>query len=185
MSSSLIKMGLATVALASAFGYYMSLDQDDKVALAAFVPGWSAESDMPVQSTTAPPTAKTQATQSASVVSIPRVNGQYYAQGQVNRGSVRFLVDTGASTIALTLEDARKAGINLNTLRYTTPVHTANGQTYAAPVKLAEVRIGGIRLRNVQGLVIKEGLNISLLGMTFLGELQKVEATPTQLILRL
>ncbi len=185
MSSSLIKMGLSTVALASAFGYYMSLDQDDKVALAAFIPGWSSNENTPVQSNAPQSATDAKPVQSASVVSIPRVNGQYYAQAQVNRGSVRFLVDTGASTIALTLEDARKAGINLNALRYTTPVHTANGVAYAAPVRLDEVRIGGIRLRNVQGLVIKEGLNISLLGMTFLGELQKVEATPTQLILRL
>lgn len=122
---------------------------------------------------------------SASVVSIPRTSGQFFTQGRVNSGTVRFLVDTGASSVALTLNDARRAGVNVQTLNYTTPVDTANGRTMAATVTLKEIRIGGIRVRNVRALVLKEGLHISLLGMTFLGELQKVEATPSQLILRL
>ncbi|MEM9600848.1 MAG: TIGR02281 family clan AA aspartic protease, partial [Pseudomonadota bacterium] len=61
---------------------------------------------------------------------------------------------------------------------------TANGRTYAAKVVLDEIRIGGIVVRDVTALVVQDGLHISLLGMTFLGELQRVEATPTQLILR-
>lgn len=123
--------------------------------------------------------------QSASVVSIPRSNGQFFTQGRVNSGSVRFLVDTGASTVALTLDDARRAGVNVQSLSYSTPVDTANGRTMAAAVTLKEIRIGGIRVQNVRALILKEGLHISLLGMTFLGELQKVEATPSQLLLRL
>ena len=119
-----------------------------------------------------------------SVVSIPRTNGQFFAQGRVNSGSVRFLIDTGASTIALTPEDARKAGVDLRRLEFTVPVDTANGRTMAANVMLRDVRIGGVRVNNVRGLFIAEGLQISLLGMTFLGELQKVEVMPNQLILR-
>lgn len=122
---------------------------------------------------------------SASVVSIPRRNGQFFAQGRVNRGSLEFLVDTGASSVALTYEDARKAGLDLRRLQFSTPVNTANGQTYAARVMLEDVWVGGIRVRDVEGLVVKDGLHISLLGMSFLGELQKVEATPEQLVLRL
>lgn len=119
-----------------------------------------------------------------SVVSIPRSNGQFFAQGRVNSGSVRFLVDTGASTVALTLEDARKSGINVNALVYNRQVDTANGRTTAAEVMLKDVRIGGVRVTNVRALVLSEGLHISLLGMTYLGELQKVEVMPNQLILR-
>lgn len=122
---------------------------------------------------------------SASTVTIPRSNGQFFTQGRVNTGSVRFLVDTGASTVALTLNDAKKSGINIHKLDYSTPVDTANGRTMAAAVTLKELRIGGIRVRNVRALVLKDGLHISLLGMTFLGELQKVEATPTRLTLTL
>lgn len=119
-----------------------------------------------------------------SVVSIPRTNGQFFAQGRVNTGSVRFLIDTGASTVALTLEDARRSGVDVNRLVYDRAVETANGRAMAAEVMLKEVRIGGVRVTNVRALVLSEGLHISLLGMTYLGELQKVEVMPNQLILR-
>lgn len=119
-----------------------------------------------------------------SVVSIPRTNGQFFAQGRVNSGSVRFLIDTGASTVALTLEDARRAGVDINRLVYNRAVDTANGRTMASEVILKEVRIGGVRVTNVRALVLAEGLHVSLLGMTYLGELQKVEVMPNQMVLR-
>jgi aspartyl protease family protein len=119
-----------------------------------------------------------------SVVSIPRTDGQFFAQGRVNSGSVRFLIDTGASTVALTLEDARRAGVDINRLVYNRAVDTANGRTLAADVTLKDVRIGGVRVTNVRALVLAEGLHVSLLGMTYLGELQKVEVMPHQMILR-
>ena len=131
-----------------------------------------------------PKAAKPARRPSASTVSIPRRNGQFFTRGQVNRGSVEFLVDTGASAVALTYEDARKAGLDLRALEYTIPVSTANGRAYAARVTLDEVRIGGIRVRDVDALVMRDGLHVSLLGMSFLGKLQKVEATPQQLVLR-
>lgn len=121
---------------------------------------------------------------SASVHVIPRRDGQFFAQGRVNSGSVRFLVDTGASTVALTLEDARKSGIDISRLDYTSVVQTANGRTMAAPVTLRDVRIGGVRVTNVRALVLNEGLHISLLGMSYLGELQKVEVLPEHMVLR-
>ena len=130
-------------------------------------------------------TLVTPPSRSASVVSIPRRDGQFFTHARVNSGSVDFLIDTGASVVALTLADARKAGINTATLHYDQGVNTANGLTYAAAVILDDITVGGIRLRNVEGVVMKEGLHTSLLGMTFLGKLQKVEATPHQLILRL
>lgn len=135
----------------------------------------------------APAKAKPKARQSASVLSIPkdRRSGQYHFTGQVNSGSVKFLVDTGASAVALTLNDARKAGIDVNRLQYNVPVSTAGGTNYAAAVRLDRVTLGGITLRDVDALVIREGLDISLLGMTWLGELQEVKATPSALLLRL
>ena len=144
----------------------------------------SAPAEVAPVAAPAPETPKPVMRQSASVVSIPRQRGQFFTQGRVNRGSVRFLVDTGASSVALTPDDARRAGVDPNSLSYDVAVDTANGRTYAARVMLDEVAIGGIRVRRVEGLVVKQGLSISLLGMTFLGELQKVEATPQQLILR-
>lgn len=124
---------------------------------------------------------------SASVVSIPkdRRSGQFQTTGRVNSGYVNFLVDTGASTVALTLTDARKAGVDVSRLQYNVPVTTAGGTNYAAAVKLDSVALGGITLRNIDGLVFNEGLDISLLGMTWLGQLQEVRATPNALMLRL
>lgn len=140
--------------------------------------------DAVIEQTSVKPEKKVAALSRGSVVSIPRSNGQFFAQGRVNSGSVRFLIDTGASTVALTVEDARKSGINVNRLVYDRQVDTANGRTMAAEVIIKDLRIGGVRVTNVRALVLSEGLHISLLGMTFLGELQKVEVTPTQIILR-
>ncbi|WP_427451054.1 TIGR02281 family clan AA aspartic protease [Litorimonas sp. WD9-15] len=135
----------------------------------------------------APVKAAPKVRQSASVLSIPKDprSGQYHFTGRVNSGSVKFLVDTGASAIALTLNDARKAGIDLNRLQYNVPVSTAGGINYAAAVRLDRVSLGGITLRDVDALVLREGLDISLLGMTWLGQLQEVKATPSALLLRL
>lgn len=122
-----------------------------------------------------------------SVVSIPksRRDGQFWADARVNSGHVRFLVDTGASSVALTLTDAQKAGIRTRELVYNVPISTAGGQNMAAYVDLKSISVGAITLRNVRALVVPEGLNTSLLGMSYLGQLQKVEATPNALLLRL
>lgn len=132
-------------------------------------------------------TQKTSKTiRSASVVSIPKNarSGQYHYKGRVNSGYVDFLVDTGASAVALTATDARKAGIRDTELSYTVPISTAGGRNYAARVTLDQVALGGIILRDVEALVVKEGLETSLLGMTWLGQLQEVKATPNALLLR-
>lgn len=122
-----------------------------------------------------------------SVVSIPKSqrDGQFWADATVNSGYVRFLIDTGASAIALTKEDAQKAGLNLRELNYNVPIRTAGGRNMAARVTLKSVSVGSITLRNIEALVVPEGLETSLLGMTYLGQLQKVEATPSALLLRL
>ena len=122
-----------------------------------------------------------------SVVSIPKSHqdGQFWADATVNSGYVRFLVDTGASAVALTKEDAQKAGLRLHELTYNVPIRTAGGRNMAARVKIKSISVGAITLRNIEALVVPEGLETSLLGMSYLGQLQKVEATPSALLLRL
>jgi aspartyl protease family protein len=111
-------------------------------------------------------------------------DGHFWAQGDVNGRWVKFLVDTGASTVALTATDARRLGLDPDTLEYARPVFTANGQTLAAAVTLDHVAVAGARIENVQALVVREGLQTSLLGMSYLGRLSRFEATPSALILR-
>lgn len=134
------------------------------------------------QKKTSRPVART----SASVVSIPKNprTGQYHYKGRVNSGYVDFLVDTGASAIALTAKDAQKAGVKSASLTYNVPISTAGGRNYAARVTLDQVALGGIILRDVEAFVVREGLETSLLGMTWLGQLQEVKATPNALLLR-
>jgi aspartyl protease family protein len=149
----------------------------------------AAQVEAQIQSLQTPETVrrtKAKATRSASVVSIPKDtrSGQYHYKGRVNSGYVDFLVDTGASAIALTPADARKAGLRAAELEYNVPISTAGGRNYAARVTLDQVALGGIMLRDVEALVVKEGLEVSLLGMTWLGQLQEVKATPNALLLR-
>ena len=122
---------------------------------------------------------------SGAVASIRKAaDGQFWTEARVNSTTVKFLVDTGASVVALTPLDAQKAGIQKRDLVYNVPVNTAAGRIMAARIELKVISIGGVTVRNVKGVVIPDGLSHSLLGMSFLGELQKVEATRSSLLLR-
>lgn len=111
-------------------------------------------------------------------------DGHYWAEADVNGSRVRFLVDTGASAVALTLADAQRLGIATDKLDYNYKVVTASGETRAAAVKLGRVSVAGAALNDVDAMVIESGLESSLLGMTYLGRLASFEATRTALILR-
>lgn len=92
-------------------------------------------------------------------------------------GKVHFLVDTGATAVALTPEDAVKLGFKATDLKYGYNVTTAGGSSRAAAITLQSVSINGARLENVQALVVADGLDVSLLGMSYLGRLTRFEAT--------
>ena len=111
-------------------------------------------------------------------------DGHYWAEADVDGKAVRFLVDTGATAVSLTLEDARRLGIDTSKLSYTYDVITADGKARAAMVKLASISIAGARVDNVDALVIEKGLASSLLGMSYLGRLRAFEATQSALILK-
>ena len=119
----------------------------------------------------------------ASIVKSP--DGHFWADAQVNGGHpIHFLVDTGATAVALTANDARSLGIDPSSLDYRYTVTTANGPARAAAVKLSDVSVDRADVENVQAFVIDQGLQTSLLGMTFLGRLSKFEATPDTLVLK-
>ncbi len=109
----------------------------------------------------------------------------FYVDADVNRRSAKFLVDTGASFVALRDSDAHAVGIYVSAADYTYPVRTANGETKAAMVTIDEIDIDGIRLDGVKAFVLKDDqLAVNLLGMSFLSRLESVEARGGELILR-
>lgn len=97
--------------------------------------------------------------------------GHFYADGQVNGGSVRFLVDTGATMVALPAKVADRLGIDYRKGRRGL-IQTANGPTLAYGIKLDQVTLGGITLHNVDAVVIAHGLGLALLGMSFLNRVE-------------
>lgn len=110
--------------------------------------------------------------------------GHFETTAEVNGRDVDVMVDTGATLVALTYEDAERAGIFLTPADFTHQVSTANGIAKVAPVELASVSIGGITVRNVRGAVSERGnLHKTLLGMTFLGRLSRVEMRRNDLVL--
>lgn len=120
----------------------------------------------------------------ASFAAVARSgDGHYWAQADIDGQPIRFLVDTGATNVVLTRADARRLGIDPDVLTYDRPVMTAEGRTEAAAVVLDHLSIAGARVNRVEALVIGDGLETSLLGMSYLGRLSRFEATPTALIL--
>lgn len=118
------------------------------------------------------------------ITAIPKSgDGHFWATALVNDKAVRFLVDTGATEVVLTPSDARRLGFDASNLTYDQKILTANGQTQAALVTLTTVGVGRSEISNVDALVVKDGLSTSLLGMSYLGRLSRIEATPSSLVL--
>lgn len=115
-----------------------------------------------------------------SVVLAAGPGGHFVADGQVNGGAIRFLVDTGATAIALPAADAKRLGIDYQKGRRGM-TNTAAGPTPMYVVRLDTVRVGGIELQAVDAIIIEQGLNVALLGMTFLNrvEMKRDGATMT------
>lgn len=95
--------------------------------------------------------------------------GQFYADGQVNGAHVRFVVDTGATTVLLPAPDADRLGIDYRGKGQPGRIQTANGSANAYRVVLDSVTVGGITAYNVDAVVAEaSGLDVALLGMSFL-----------------
>ena len=119
-------------------------------------------------------------------VEIGRGNGGDFAiTAQINGARVAMVLDTGASSVVLTRDDAKAAGLPLEVLNYTVNIDTANGRARAAPVTLDRIAIGGLVERSVEALVAQPGqLKMSLLGMSFLNRLQSWQVSGDRLVLK-
>ncbi len=111
-------------------------------------------------------------------------DGHYWTTAIINNVPVRFLVDTGASAVVLTGADAQKLGINPAHLTRRTEVQTAAGRVQAGTTYLQLISIEGVRVAGVEAMVIEQGLEHSLLGMSFLSKLSRWEVTQDAIVLR-
>jgi aspartyl protease family protein len=121
-----------------------------------------------------------------ATVQVARARGgDFSVRVEVNGARVPMLVDTGASSVVLTVEAARIAGLPVDLLKYDVPIETASGRAQAAAVVLDRVAVGNIVERSVPALVSAPGvLKTSLLGMSFLNRLESFEVRGGQLIMR-
>ncbi len=132
-----------------------------------------------VATTSEPPT-----TQSRAAFIEREPDGHYWTRADVQGTEVKFMVDTGASIVALTFRDAQRLGLKPESLDFDSEIRTAGGITYGAPVMLKSIRIGRVQVDDVGAVVLRTDLEQSLLGMTFLGELNSYEFRRGQLIIR-
>ncbi len=111
-------------------------------------------------------------------------HGHFFSRIHVNGRAVQAMVDTGASIVALTYEDARNAGVHIRDGDYTHRVSTANGVARVALVTLDSVAIEDIVVHDVRAAVAEPGkLTKTLLGMSFLGQLRRAEMSRGVLVL--
>ena len=111
-------------------------------------------------------------------------HGHFFSRIHVNGRAVQAMVDTGASIVALTYEDARSAGVHIRDSDYTHRVSTANGVARVALVTLDSVAVEDIVVHDVRAAVAEPGkLTKTLLGMSFLGQLRRAEMSRGVLVL--
>lgn len=111
--------------------------------------------------------------------------GHYHAEAEINGRDIEVMVDTGATMVVLTWEDAERAGLFMRESDFTHRASTANGAARVAPVTLDNVSIGDITVRDVRAMVSERGaLGVSLLGMSFLGRIERVDMRQGTLILQ-
>ncbi len=111
-------------------------------------------------------------------------DGHFWATARVNGIPVKFLVDTGASLVALSERDARRIGLNTDELDRNAEVRTAGGRVRASTTVIDAIEIDGVTVEDVQAVVIDKGLEHSLLGMSFLNRLDGWDVTANAIVIR-
>ncbi|WP_170409532.1 retropepsin-like aspartic protease family protein [Ruegeria arenilitoris] len=125
-----------------------------------------------------------QMTVTGETIAVPRArDGHYYLPVVVNGEPLTFLVDTGASQIVLSDQDARRIGIDPDQLNYLGRASTANGEVRTAPVRLDSLELGPITDHNVSAWVNEGDLRQSLLGMDYLHRFSNIQFADGRLIL--
>ncbi|GAC1612131.1 MAG: hypothetical protein NVS3B27_00850 [Novosphingobium sp.] len=110
-------------------------------------------------------------------------NGQFHLDAQVNGQDTRFLVDTGADTVAISEDEAQRLGIDLASADFQPIVQTAAGQGMAARVRIDRLTIDGTDLGGVSAVVIR-GLPVNLLGQSVLRRLGSVQLSGDRMVIQ-
>jgi clan AA aspartic protease (TIGR02281 family) len=111
-------------------------------------------------------------------------DGLFYINAQVNGTPVRVLVDTGASTIVLTKSDAARAGVLPDNDAFDQSADTAGGATTMARTKLAHFTAAATERRDVDAVIASEGLGVSLLGQSWLSQLESLQIKGDRMVMR-
>ena len=109
--------------------------------------------------------------------------GHFYADVSTDSGTVTMLIDTGASIVALTGEDAEAMGVEWDPADVQPVARGANGAVYGVNVTLDQIQLGQLEAQNVQAVVVPEGLGISLLGQSFLSKIDSVQMVDNKMVL--
>ncbi len=171
----MIRFFIGTIALALTVGIVSRSDPSALVAAPAPTPA--------KQEAKAEPT-KQMGNGLAETVLERSGDGHFYADLMVNGAQVHFLVDTGATTVALTREDAQKAGLQFSEEQFTGIAKTASGEVGLKPVTLDRMTLGALEATQVDGAIIDQGLNISLLGQSWLRQVGIVTIEGDRMVLR-
>ena len=111
-------------------------------------------------------------------------NGHFYTHAKVNDAElVHFVVDTGATVVALTVDDARRLGISVDPSEFTVVGEGASGLVRGKDVMLKSVEVDGKRVENVRGVIL-EGSRLSLLGQAYLSRMGEVEMSGDYMVLK-
>lgn len=157
MARGLMSWGLIVVGLMAGYGLWQDMGQ-------SFVPR--------------------QMVQASGEVVLPRAgDGHYYLSLDIDGTTIDFMVDTGASGVVLTQEDARKLGIDPEGLVYLGTAQTANGTVRTARIALENVRLGGFQDDSLAAYVNDGEMGGSLLGMDYLGQF-RIEIAGEKMVLR-
>ena len=165
---------------------------------AAFVPGGAIDSaqdsaryalagtsaEVPVRSSFSPTATTGYAAWVAGTTELPRAaDGHFYADALVDGTPVRFLVDTGASMVALTGADARALGLSWSDSDIRIVAQGASGPVRGVFAELDSIRLGGHKAHAVEAVIVPHGLGVSLLGQSFLATVQPLRIEGDRMVL--
>lgn len=167
---------LAAGGVAATISLYLNPKLENREAASELTP---TVASMSVAETQTPDGARRSAT-----ITV-KDDGHYWTRALVNnKASIEFMVDTGASVVALTIADARKMGFRPEDLDYKWEIRTAGGITMGASVTIDSIKINTVNVRNVEAMVLQSDLSQSLLGMSFLRELYSYEFRGERMVIR-